>query len=320
MNFKLLLLIFINLEIAYSQEINKFIEIESYVVRIYHNNIQVGTGFAYRQDSKEYIVTNYHVVEKHIENLLRNDTKSEIHFLPASVWKIFENGTTVSSSNDKNSSRFVKYKEKLHLPDKIKSRGRFQNFAKSVDLVVLNRKEKNSNTKAIKFFENSKMSYLGAEIYCASFPLSSYHMNLSKGISSRMILHPNTMDPQKTKQLQKQGYHFAPFLGYGDYVATSGSSGAPVFMIDSLTKRLILVGINRSTFNPHGKMLQKYSKKYQQKLDSIGSNFNNKNNTHQEIMEKYILFSNIGVNTIGVNQFTSASNLNGLILKLQGRY
>ncbi len=306
----LILFLFFNLYCIYSQEKSPLNDIQQYVVRIYHNEQQVGTGFSYQEGDKKYIVTNYHVVEQHIENLQKNDTTSKIYFLPTFSPKSYENGAYVSKSNVENSRRFVQFKKVLSVPDKIKSSGKIQNYARSVDLIVLNRKEKDTLILGtLKSFESTKLPKAGAEIYCASFPLSSRHLNLSRGISSKMIFDFFNGDRKKEQELRKQGFETTPFYGCGDYVATSGSSGAPVFMIDEFSKKKILVGINKSTFNPYGQLLQKYARKYKYKLDSIGVAFDHNRKSHTEIMEKCILFSNVGVSTIGVNQFASTQSL-----------
>jgi len=60
-----------------------------------------------------------------------------------------------------------------------------------------------------------------------------------------------------------------------------------------------------------------FAVKYKKKLDSIGNTFDDDNKSHVDIFEKYVLFSNVGVGTIGVNEFASSVSLWYLVRSLQ---
>ncbi len=276
-------------------------DIKQYVVRIFHNEDQVGTGFAY----KNHIVTNYHVIQNHILRLKQKDTTSKIYLLPAFDKARDSRGAYVSNGD---TTRFVQFKKELKVPDKFISRNKLQNYAASIDLILLEQVEPLDHGTLL-YFEKTAAAVVGAEIYCASYPLSSAHLNVSKGVSSGRSFEFSNVPVSKRPKFREQGYEFDPFVGYGDYVATSGSSGAPVFMLHKDTKELLLVGVNTATFNPNGANFQKFASRYKKKMDSLGNNFDESKDSHMEIIEKYMLFSSLSVNTLGVNKFIPTQTL-----------
>lgn len=299
-----------------SQETRALHDIDNYVVRIYHGDQQVGTGFSYMQDNEEYIVTNYHVVQSHIEKLQKNDTTSHLYYMPALNQKFQEKGAVLILTD--GVEKQVEFKKTLIVPDKLINEGTIKNFASSVDLVVLNKKENDTLVYGeLKSFSEINFPRPGTEIYCASFPLSSNHLNLSKGISSKLTLEFIAPDLKNSAHISKGGYMTDQFIGFGDYVATSGSSGAPVFIIDGKSKEKILVGINKATSMAYANYIVNFQKMYASKMDSIGSSFNGNQKSHLEILEKFILFSNLSANTIGVNHFIPAGKLHELVYLLK---